>query len=171
MKKLFAVAVTMFSFYLCQAQGVFTLEAKRFGGNDRGFTYGITMSGAGILHEPGDKKTQGIILGAGAGLHLIEQGSTPYIPVFLEIGYINKVKKIFPYLNVRAGYGFNDSKVVKGGFYSEFRGGASFKVGVCRFTPFIGLSISQFRVRSMGETLASTNEGTFVGGIAFVFAR
>lgn len=151
--------------------GIFTIDGKAFGGNDAGFKYGVTMSGGGILHDPGEAKSKGILLGLGAGLHIHEKGGTAYFPVFIEVGYIDKTKKIFPYINIRGGYGFNDSKYLKGGLYSEFRGGVSLRVGVCRFSPFAGLTIAQFRAKVNGETLASTHEGMFVGGIAFVFAR
>lgn len=172
MKVLLLFALLLPVFAIAQNKGgVFTIDAKKFGSNDRDVNYGFTISGGGILKQPGSTKQEGVLLGLGAGLHILKGNGGPYFPVFLELGYINRVKKIFPYINARGGYLFTDSKVNKGGLYSEFRGGVSVKAGACRFTPYIGLSISQYRTVSRGETLNSEHEGMFVGGIAFVFAR
>jgi|SRR6186713_1210761 len=170
MKGLLLIALLL-TCALSYSQGVFTVEGKKFGSNDRGFNYGFTISGSGILHEPGHHKTKGVTLGLGAGIHTFKDGDSPYFPVFAELGYIDKSKKVFPYINARGGYGFNDSETLKGGFYSEFRAGASFKVGVCRMSPFLGVTITQFRVKVRGETLSSNSEAIFAFGIAFVFAR
>lgn len=160
--------------------GYANLNFQAYSNSDMPFGFGITMSGGGILKKNGKTQRQGMTLGLGAGFMMFNDGANPYIPFFLEMGYLHKEKKIAPYVNVRTGYGIYDGEVdfiennvsVKGGFFGDFRLGAAFKVAkMMRATPYAGLTIFHFRQVESGKTIRTFNKALPTLGIALIFGK
>lgn len=156
------------------SQGFFSVDGSIFNSKDIKPGWGIDMSFGGNVKDNGSRS---LMLGVGVGMYSFTQGD-PYAPVFFTFGYFNRSKKIGPYINGRIGYGFYQgsakfigvNEIVKGGFYSNVRGGATFRVSK-RFypTPFIGITPMTLR-KMVGKKVVNRYDNTlFNAGVSLIF--
>jgi hypothetical protein len=156
------------------SQGYFSVDGTVFNSKADQLGWGVDMSFGGNVK---DKGARCLMLGVGVGMYSFTEND-PYIATFATFGYFNRSKKIGPYINGRIGYGFYEgsakfigvNEYVKGGFYSNVRGGASFRV-TKRFypTPFVGLSLMTLR-KMLGKTVVNRYDNAiFNAGVSMIF--
>lgn len=167
MKKILLLWIFWFPSYLF-SQFYGTLSPQAWA-TDENLKFGITASAGQIV-------SNGLTIGFGAGLIFFDEGN-PYVPIFAELGYYQPQKKVSPYFNVRAGYGIYDGGgqiidkklALKGGFFSDIRGGAGFKlspkVGII---PFVAASPMTFQWKFSNQK-ENFSKLFFSFGTAFIF--
>lgn len=140
---------------------------------------GIDFTGGAFIKDKDNSYKPTFTIGAGVGIHMMKGfgNSDMYVPLFVQIGYFNKEKKITPYINGRIGYGFykgaadwiKETGGMKGGLYTNIRAGAGFRVSKkFSLTPFAGLSLLMFKKMTTG-TPDTYSVGVGNAGICFFF--
>jgi len=156
------------------SQGFFSVDGNVFNTKGDKTGWGVDMSFGGNVK---DKGARSLMLGVGVGMYSFTEND-PYIATFATFGYFNRSKKIGPYINARIGYGFYEgsakfvgvNEYVKGGFYGNIRGGASFRV-TKRFypTPFLGLSLMTLRKMVGKKVVNRYDNAIFNAGVSMIF--
>jgi hypothetical protein len=177
--KYLLLAFLLFYSLICRSQSFATLDNTYYYVLDAPRGIGIDFTGGAFLKDKDNGYKQTFVIGAGIGIHMMKGfgNSDMYVPIFAQIGYFNKEKKITPYINGRIGYGIyngaadwiKESGAMKGGLYSNIRAGAGFKLSrKFSLTPFLGASLLMFKKVTSGEQ-QTYNVGVVNAGLCFLF--
>lgn len=110
-----------------------------------GFIVGApAISAGGIIKNKAGKDL--FTLGGGVGI-LFDEGDPFGLPVFAELGYVNRRKKFFPQVTARVGTIIVDTDYAE--FFTSLRLGLACQVGATRIIPFAGILL-------VGDRLVAT---------------
>lgn len=178
--KILLLTVTLLLSIAINAQTFATLDGTAYKTKLDRIGWGMDFTGGTLIKDKHNNNKTSLTVGAGIGIHVFN-GSLPgdiYAPLFFQIGYFNRGANITPYINARIGYGFykgsadfiGKSGAVKGGLYTNIRGGAGFRM-TKRFslTPFVGCSLIMLRKFSGDEVLEQYNSGLANAGLCLFF--
>lgn len=174
------LAISLLYFSISHAQSFATLDGTAYKTKLDRIGWGLDFTGGAFIKDKHNNNKSSLTVGAGVGVHVFN-GSLPadiYAPLYLQLGYFNRGASISPYINARIGYGFykgsadfiGKSGAVKGGLYTNVRGGAGFRVtNKFSLTPFVGCSLIMLRKFAGNQTVEQYNAGLANAGLVLFF--
>lgn len=123
------------------SQPYFNLEGYLFSKGETTLGGGPLLTFGGLIKP---NQNGSVMLGGGAGIILVNE-SEQLIPVFFELGYANPLARVAPHASVRLGHNFQAASLgdvtIDQGIFANVKAGVSFKLGVVKLIPYVGLSL------------------------------